>query len=399
MRDSDAVRQGSSRSAPRPAPIDVPQAVLDDLAERLARTRWPEPSEGTGWDAGADVAYIRELCEYWRDVYDWRAHEATLNRFPLMSYEVDGVVLHFWWVRGRGRRPMPLLLLHGWPGSIFEFHGLIEPLTDPGATGGDPGDSFDVVIPSLPGYGFGGHPGEPGWGVSRTARAFHTLMTRLGYQRFGLQGGDWGSIIGHKLAADHPESVLGLHLNLGLGRNHIDLDELEVRATTEEERRVIAWRRAFDAEEFGYAVIQRTKPMTLGIAQADSPAGTAAWIVEKFRRWSDCDGDVESAFTRDTLLTNIMFYWAPNSIASAARLYYETFRDREMGHVRFVEAPTALAVFPKESPVARMWMEERFNLQRWTEMPRGGHFPALEEPHLLLEDIRAFFRPLCETTR
>lgn len=225
------------------------------------------------------------------------------------------------------------------------------------------------------------------------ATAFHRLMTdRLGYDRFGVQGGDWGSIVGHKLAADHPDSVLGLHLNLGLGRNHIDLDALGARSTTEREREVVAWRRAFDAEEFGYAIVQGTKHMSLAIAQADSPAGTAAWIVEKFRRWSDCDGDVESAFARDVLLTNIMFYWAPNSSASSARLYYETRRDAGMGNVPFVRVPTALAVFPKESPVARTWMEERFDLRRWTEMPRGGHFPALEEPALLLEDVRAFFR-------
>ncbi len=260
-----------------PAPIEVPQAVLDDLAERLARTRWAEPVEGTGWDAGADVEYVRELCEYWREGYDWRSHEAALNRFELMSCEVDGVDFHFWWVRGRGPRPVPLLLLHGWPGSIAEFHGLIEPLTDPAATGGDPVDSFDVVIPSLPGYGFGGRPHEPGWGVTRTATAFNTLMTdRLGYDRFGVQGGDWGSIIGHKLASDHPESVLGLHLNLGLGRNQIKLDELSAGPMTEEERKVVQWRRTFDAEEFGYAIVQGTKPMSLAIAQADSPAGTAA---------------------------------------------------------------------------------------------------------------------------
>jgi epoxide hydrolase len=384
-----------SAGVPQPAPIAVPQPVLDDLAARLDRTRWAEPVDGTGWDAGADVTYIRELCAYWRDGYDWRAHEAALNHFPLLRCEVDGVELHFWWVRGRGPRPVPLLLLHGWPGSIYEFHGLIEPLTDPAATGGDPADAFDVVIPSLPGYGFGGRPREPGWGVSRAAEAFHRLMTGpLGYERFGIQGGDWGSIIGHKLAADHPESVLGLHLNLGLGRNHLDLDALEARATTDDERAVIAWRRAYDAEEFGYAIVQGTKPMSLAIAQADSPAGTAAWIVEKFRRWSDCDGDIESAFSKDTLLTNIMFYWAPNAMASSARLYYETRRDPQMRTVPRVLVPTALAVFPRESPVARPWMEDRFNLRRWTELPRGGHFPALEQPEQLLGDVRAFFAGL-----
>lgn len=337
----------------RPAPIAVPQAVLDDLAERLARTRWAQPLEGTGWDAGADVDYVRDLCAYWRDGYDWRAHEAALNRFDLFTCEVDGIDLHFWWVRGQGLRRVPLLLLHGWPGSIYEFHGLIEPLTDPAATGGDAADCFDVVIPSLPGYGFGGRPREPGWGTARTAAAFHTLMTeRLGYGRFGVQGGDWGAIIGRRLAAAHAESVVGLHLNLGIGRVSLDLDALEAAATTDREREILAWRRAWDRNEFAYADVHGTKPMSLAIAQADSPAGLAAWIVEKFRRWSDCDGDVESVFDRDTLLTNIMFYWAPNSVASAARMYYEARREPDRTAVPRVEVPTALAVFPQQ-PAAR----------------------------------------------
>jgi microsomal epoxide hydrolase len=373
----------------------VPQSTLDDLHERLARTRWAIPVEGTGWGAGADVEYIRDLCAYWRDGYDWRANEASLNRFPLYLCEVDGVDFHFWWVRGRGSGTVPLLLLHGWPGSIVEFQALIEPLTDPGSIGSASEQCFDVIIPSLPGYGFGGRPHEQGWGVTRTAEAFHTLMTdRLGYERFGLQGGDWGAIISHKLAAAHPESVLGLHLNLGLGRLHLDLDALQAQATSEREREVIAWRREWDREEFGYAIVQGTKPMSLAIAQADSPAGTAAWIIEKFRRWSDCDGDVESVFSRDTLLTNIMFYWAPNAVASSARMYYEARNDPGVAGLARVEVPTALAVFPRESPVARSWMEDRFELRRWTEMPRGGHFAALEQPELLVDDIRSFYSAL-----
>jgi microsomal epoxide hydrolase len=220
------------------------------------------------------------------------------------------------------------------------------------------------------------------------------MTDRLGYERFGLQGGDWGAIISHKLAAAHPESVLGLHLNLGLGRLHLDLDALQAQATSERERDVIAWRRDWDREEFGYAIVQGTKPMSLAIAQADSPAGTAAWIIEKFRRWSDCDGDVESVFSRDTLLTNIMFYWAPNAVASAARMYYEARNDPGLARLARVEVPTALAVFPRDSPVARSWMEDRFELRRWTEMPRGGHFAALEQPELLVDDIRSFYSAL-----
>jgi pimeloyl-ACP methyl ester carboxylesterase len=380
---------------PRPAPIQVPQTVLDDLAERLARTRWAEPVPGTGWEAGADVDYVRDLCAYWRDGYDWRAQEAALNGYPLYAVEVDGVELHFWWVRGKGPSPVPLLLLHGWPGSIVEFQHLIEPLTDPAASGGDQADSFDVVIASLPGYGFGGKPQERGWGPTRCAEAFNTLMTeRLGYDRFGTQGGDWGALITSKLGSAHPESVLGVHLNFALGGDQVDLEAAE-RSGDEAARRAAAVRKAFAAEEGGYGAVQGTKPVSLGIAQADSPAGLAAWIVEKFRSWSDWDDDFESLFSRDTLLTNLMFYWAPNSIASAARLYYERRRDPGARDYPRVEPPTALAVFPKELlPVTREWMEEVYNLVRWTEMARGGHFAALEQPELLLEDIRAFFREL-----
>jgi epoxide hydrolase len=337
---------------------------------------------------------VRELCAYWRDGYDWRAHEAALNRFPLFSCEVDGVDLHFWWVRGRGARPLPLLLLHGWPGSMFEFHGLIEPLVDPAGCGGDPGDCFDVVIPSLPGYGFGGAPRDPGWGVTRTATAFCTLMAdRLGYPRFGVQGGDWGSIIGHKLAADHPEAVLGLHLNLGLGRNHINLDRLSERASTDEEREVIAWRRAYDAEEFGYAIAgdqadvpgDRPGRLTGGNGRLDRREVPPLERLPRRRRIR-----VQSRHLADQhhvlLGAERGRIIRPPVLRGAPR--------RRHGRRRARAGPSALAVFPRESPVARRWMEERFDLRRWTVMPRGGHFPALEQPELLLEDVRAFFRDL-----
>ena len=383
---------------PKAYRIDVPQQVLDDLRERLGRARWPEPlpqATGHAWERGADVAYVRELCEYWRTSYDWRGQEAALNAWPQFMSTVDGVDLdgvdvHYWHVRGQGPSPLPLILVHGWPGSIFEFHHLIGPLTDPAAHGGDPADAFDVVIPSLPGFGFSGKPREPGWGPQRTARAFHDLMTReLGYARYGTQGGDWGSAVTSAMAASHPESVIGAHLNFVMGFPTPE------QAKEPEAKAYLDHAAAIQRDEMGYFQVQSTKPMSLGIAQSDSPAGLAAWIVEKFRTWSDCGGDVENVYTKDQLLTNIMFYWAPNSIASAANMYYESRREGLGIAAGRITVPVGAAVFPEELVrCPRSWAENRMNITRWTEMPRGGHFAALEQPELLLEDVRAFFRDL-----
>ena len=372
---------------PRPFAIHVPDAVLADLRDRLARTRWPDPIPDTGWDYGADVAYVQELCEYWRTSYDWRKHEAALNHYPQFLSTIDGVDLHYWHVRGKGPNPFPLLLVHGWPGSIFEFHHLIGPLTDPAAHGGDPADSFDVVIPALPGYGFGGKPVERGWGPSRTAAAFDRLMTEeLRYPRYGTQGGDWGGIITARMGAAYPEYIAGVHLNFVIGQPPAGDHSPETKATA-------AAAAAFQAAETGYSNVHSTKPMSLVIAQADSPAGIAAWIVEKFRTWSDCDGDIESVYTKDQLLTNIMFYWAPNSIAGAARMYYEARRDPAAFTWTKVTPPTAVALFAKEPwQPRRSWVESRLNIQRWTEFPKGGHFAGMEQPQALLDDVRAFFR-------
>ena len=380
---------------PRPYEIAVPDAVLDDLRERLARTRWAAPDVEAPWEAGADVGYVRELCDHWREGYDWRAHEAALNRFPGFLADVDGVDLHFWHVRGKGPSPTPLLLLHGWPGSMAEFEPVIEPLTDPAAHGGDAADAFDVVVPALPGFGFGGKPREPGWNLSRIAAAFHTLMTDvLGYERYGIQGGDWGMFTGARMAASNPRETIGLHLNFVMGRAQLHESELP-EPHNEEERRIVERRRAFGATETAYSLLQGTKPTSLGIAQEDSPAGLAAWIVEKMRTWSDCDGDVERAFTKDRILTNVMFYWAPQSVTSAARIYREAHRDHDGLHPPKVEVPTAVAVFPADIlPAARPWAERHYDIVRWTPMPRGGHFPASEQPELLVADVRAFFREL-----
>ncbi len=372
--------------APSPSRIAVPDAVLTDLRERLARTRWPEAIPDAGWAYGADLDYLRELCDYWRTSYDWRRHEAAINAVPQFTAQVDGVDLRFMHVRGSGRAPFPLLLLHGWPGSIYEFFELLGPLSDPAAHAGDAADAFDLVIPELPGFGFGGRPREPGWGVTRIAAALDTLMhERLGYPAYGVQGGDWGGIIASKLASAHAERVTAIHLNMLVAGPPEEPDERDAAA--------LEHVRVRERDETGYSRVQRSKPDALTVAQSDSPAGLAAWIVEKFRAWSDCDGDVERAFSRDTLLTNLMFYWAPNAAPSAARIYYESVRDRAGRQYPRIEVPTGVASFPKEPwRVPRHWAEPRYTITHWTDMPRGGHFAALEQPELLLADVRAFFR-------
>jgi microsomal epoxide hydrolase len=359
----------------RPYKIDVPTLVLDDLQERLARTRWPEAIPDAGWDYGVDVDVVRGLCDYWRDGYDWRRHEAELNAVPGFLCEIDGVDLHFWHVREPGADRLPLLLLHGWPGSIFEFHRVLAPLSE----------AFDLVVPALPGFGFGGRPRERGWGVSRIAAAFDALMATLGYDRYGVQGGDWGAIIAAKLGEAYPARVIGIHVNMVIAPPPDDPSPEHVDAVERERH----WRTREDA----YSRQQRTKPDSLTVAQADSPAGLAAWIVEKFRTWSDCDGDVIGYFGRDTLLTNLMFYWAPNSVASAARIYYESVRDPAGRETRGrVEVPVAYAAFPREIfRPPREWVDRHYAIARWTEMARGGHFAALEAPDLLAGDVREFF--------
>ena len=370
---------------PRSFKINVPQFIIDDLHRRLDATRWPDAILGTGWEYGADVAYIRELCAYWRNEYDWRLWEGRLNAYPQFLSQIDDVDIHYWHVKSPVANAYPLLLVHGWPGSIFEFYELLGPLTNPEAHGGEPADAFDVVVPSLPGFGFGGKPVERGWGPARMGRAFDRLIVDdPGYRRYGVQGGDWGGLIAARMGAENAGRVEAIHVNLAFGAPPKEMDD--------KDREALEKRNQFQARETGYSNVQGTKPMSLGIAQADSPAGIAAWITEKFRTWSDCDGDVESSYTKDQLLTNIMFYWLPNSIASAARIYYEAQRDGGFA-VDKVEVPTAVAAFPKEVvPMVRGWVEPRFNLKHWTEMPRGGHFAALEEPELLLADIRDFFR-------
>jgi pimeloyl-ACP methyl ester carboxylesterase len=377
-----------------PFRIAVPEAVLVDLHERLARTRLPDEIPGSGWGYGTDLGYLRELVAYWRDRYDWRAAEARLNRFRQFRARVGGLGIHFIHEHGVGPAPLPLVVTHGWPDSIAGFTKVIGPLADPGAHGGDPADAFDLVVPSMPGYGFSDHAREPGMEASRIAALWAELMRGLGYRRYGAQGGDWGAMVTTYLGANHADALVGIHLNMvvafppeGPGAfDGLSPEELADFGTLD----------TFLKQETGYQQIQGTKPQTLGYALNDSPAGLAAWIVEKFRAWSDCDGDVERRFTKDELLTNVMLYWVPETATSSARLYCEAMRaDRFPPRDVTVTVPTGCAIFPREIvKPPRKWVERRFDVRRWTRFPAGGHFAAMEEPKALVEDIRAFFRPL-----
>jgi len=342
------------------------------------------------WKYGADLPYLKSLLEYWRDGYDWRQHEARLNSLNQYKVKLAGIDVQFIREEGKGPAPMPLLLSHGWPGSVYEFHKILPMLTDPARFGGDAADAFTVIAPSLPGYAFSFAPNQPRFSVEQIADVFAELMTSvLGYKRFGAQGGDWGGFVTSRLGYAYPERLIGIHLNyLSLRR-----DAPPPENPTEDEKRYLAEQAHWMKEEVGYIWIQGTKPQTLAYALTDSPAGLAAWIVEKFHAWCDCDGDVEKKFTKDELLTNIMVYWATQTAASSTRIYFEN-RVAPPNPAK-VTVPTACALFPKEITVPpRKWVEARYNLTRWTEMPRGGHFAAMEQPELLVTDIREFFRTL-----
>jgi epoxide hydrolase len=370
--------------------IHVADADLADLKARLARARLPDEIPGSDWTYGTSRAYLESLVRYWRDRFDWRAQERALNRFEQFTTTIDGLKIHFIHRRSKQPNALPLLVTHGWPGSIVEFTKVIEPLTDPLAHGGRADDAFDIVAPSLPGFGFSDKPRERGFDPTRMAAIEATLMARLGYGRYGVQGGDWGSIVGTRIALNDAPHVAGLHLNMcrtGPPPGASPTDGLTA-AELDRVKRVEAWQN----EETGYQRIQGTKPQTLGYALNDSPVGLAAWIVEKFRSWCDCDGNPEKIFSKDELLTNITLYWLTETATSSARIYYETTHAAPVPANRRIEVPTACADFPKEpiwSP--RKWMEARYNITRWTEMPRGGHFAAFEQPRLFVDDVRAFF--------
>ena len=370
--------------------INVPDATLKDLNERLARTRFPSEIERSGWEYGTNLAYLKELVAYWRTKYDWRKQERALNQLPQYTTAIDGVLIHFVHQRSSHASAIPLVMIHGWPGSFFEFTKVIGPLTEPTAFGGSAADAFHVVAVSLPGYGFSGKPRSSGYSPSRIARIVAQLMARLGYMRYGARGGDWGGSIVRQLGLVDREHLIGLHSNMCLANAPPGSNPNE--GVPEADLKRVQAAQARSANELGYFQIQSTRPMTLGYGLNDSPAGLAAWIVEKFRAWSDSDGDVEKKFTKDELLTNVMIYWVTESGPSSVRIYYENRVDA--GLTGRVEVPFACARFPREmfAIVPTKWLEAQYNLQQLTDMPRGGHFAALEEPQLLVEDVRRFFR-------
>ena len=378
----------------RPFRIEVPQAALDDLGERLARTRWPAEPEGIGWSRGVPVGYLRELAEYWRTAYDWRQHEARLNQLPQFTTTIDGANLHFLHVRSPEPEATPLLLIHGWPGSVVEFLELIGPLTDPRAHGGDPADAFHLVVPSIPGHGFSGPLAEPGWNHGRMAGAYVELMARLGYDRYGVQGGDIGAFEAPLVGRLAPDRVIGVHVNALV--TFPSGDPAELADLTEAEQQRLARMRNFQDDMMGYSHIQGTRPQTLAYALTDSPAGQLAWIVEKFKEWTDPAAELpEDAVDRDHLLTNVSIYWLTATAGSAANLYYETYHDpsmfapRERGTV-----PIGVAVSLTQDVAVRKLAERDHNVVHWSEFDRGGHFAAMEAPEFLVGDVRAFFRTL-----
>ena len=383
----------------QPFAIDIPESTLADLQQRLALTRWPDEIADSAWSYGANLKYMREIVSYWQTRFDWRSQEHAINRFSQFRAEVDGLAIHFIHERGKGSEPFPLIITHGWPGSFVEMLKIIPRLTDPVSHGGDAADSFDVVIPSLPGYGFSDRATQVGMNVFRIAELWAELMAGLGYGCFGAQGGDWGASVTTCLGLMYPASVVGAHLNYIPGSFKPYLGPGS-RSVSETESAFLQAQESWWQTEGGYAHVQATRPKTLAFGLNDSPAGLAAWIIEKFRDWSDCDGDVERRFTKDELLTNVMIYWATQTIHSSMRLYYEARRrPLHFTEGESVQVPCAVARFLKEAPFPpREWIERGYNILRWTEFASGGHFAAMEEPDLLVEDMRAFFRPLRQSS-
>jgi pimeloyl-ACP methyl ester carboxylesterase len=373
--------------------IAIPQEALDDLGHRLSRTRWPDEVQGSGWDYGANLAFMRSLVAHWRDRFDWRAQERRLNELAQFRADVDGLRVHFVHERGRGPRPLPLVITHGWPSSFVEMVKLIPLLADPASHGADPADSFDVVVPSVPGFGFSERPAARGMTRSRVAGLWVRLMAALGHERFAAHANDIGAVITTYIALDHPERLVAMHTMMpGFPRPEVDAAE----PLSDAERAFLETQRLWEAEEGGYNRIQETRPQTLAYGLHDSPVALAAWIVEKWRAWTDPAADVERAFTLDELLTNVSVYWFTETANASGRSYYERARDpRTVRPEERVRVPTGVGL--SREPVQRApreWVERRYtDLRRWTEFPRGGHFLALEEPELLAEDLRAFFRP------
>ncbi|MDB5988545.1 MAG: microsomal epoxide hydrolase [Nevskia sp.] len=380
----------------QPFEVKIPDAVLSDLQQRLAATRWPEDFANDQWQYGTNLEYLKELVDYWQHGFDWREQERKINAFRHFKTEIEGVPIHFIHERGKGPKPIPLILSHGWPWTFWDLQKVIRPLIDPAAFGGDPHDAFDVVVPSLPGYGFSTPLRKPGFNFWRTADLWVQLMERLGYPRFAAEGGDWGAILTAQLGHKYAERLIGIYIHLLVPLDIFvgPLPDESLYAPAEKDW--IKKNRHFFAAESGYSALQTTKPQTLAYALNDSPVGLCAWLLEKRRTWSDCGGDVEKRFSKDELLTTMTIYWATQSFGTSARYYYECVHNPwQPSHDRqpVVEAPTAAAIFDQEVVLMpRKWAENYYNLERWTPMASGGHFAPMEEPERLVEDIRAFYR-------
>jgi pimeloyl-ACP methyl ester carboxylesterase len=377
----------------QPFRIEVSAAQLDELRDRLARTRWPDELPDVGWDYGVPLGYLKDLAGYWRNAYDWRANEARLNTYPQFTTTIDGQNIHFLHVRSPEPGALPLVLTHGWPGSVAEFLDVIGPLSDPRAHGGNAADAFHLVIPSMPGFGFSGPTHEKGWNTGRVAAAWAALMGRLGYQRYGAQGGDLGALVSPELGHVDAERVVGIHLNAATvgfipwG----DIDPTEVERLTEWEKARLGRMKAFLSEGNGYFQIQASRPQTLAYSLSDSPAGQLAWIVDKMHDW--VHGPMEQALDRDEILTNVMFYWITGTGGSAARMYYENMHATPNWGRPPSRTPVGVAAFAEDIAIRR-YGEQANNIIHWSDFERGGHFAAMEAPDLLVDDVRAFFRKL-----
>ena len=373
-----------------PFRVEVAAAAIEDLRARLSRTRWTD-SIGAPWEYGVDADYLRAFCAYWANDFEWSGYERRFNAQPSFLTEYDGQRIHFYHVRSPEPQARAVILTHGWPGSVAEFHECMAPLANPTAYGADGRDAFHVVAPALPGFGYSGPTRETGWRGLRIAHAFHALMQRLGYDEYFAQGGDKGSLISILLAANFPQHVKAMHLNL-LAAPPIDPSD-PTMGVAQHEREYLSANAAFAATGSGYQLVHRTRPQTLAFALMDSPVGLAAWMLDKFQAWSDCGGDVERSFSRDALLDAISLYWLTGTIGSSMRIYFEDHGPGRNWPLPRVYIPTGHAMFPAEIlKTPRAWAERQFNIQHWRIMPRGGHFAAMEEPGLFVDELRTFFR-------